>query len=51
MWMKGLLKLAPNLIVLELALIRCPPDLPILRNLRHLDLDVADTHRSPTVLT
>ena len=50
MWMKGLLKLAPNLIVLELMLVRCPPDLPIMGNLRHLDLHVADMRRSPTLL-
>ena len=50
MWMKGLLKLAPNLLALELRCLWCPPDLPIMSNLRHLSLDVARISRSPTLL-
>ena len=51
MWMKGLLKLAPNLLVLELRLLMCPPDLPIMGNLCHLNLDVAQIRGSPTLLS
>ena len=50
MWMNGLLELAPKLIVLELRLIRCPPDLSMMGNLRHLDFNVADISRSPALL-
>lgn len=45
-----MLCMAPNLVVLELRLVTCPLEVPTFRNLRHLDLAVADTDRSPLLL-
>ncbi|CAL5230053.1 g13502 [Coccomyxa viridis] len=45
-WMKGLLRLASNLVVLELRLVMCPLGLPVMGNLRHLDIDVAQASSS-----
>ena len=43
-WLKGLVKLAPNLVTLQLQLPRSP-DLPAMPHLRHLILHLDDTSR------
>lgn len=43
-WLRALLKLAPNLVALQLQLPRSP-DLPAMAHLRHLILRMSDTYR------
>ena len=45
MWLKGLLKLAPNLAFLQLQLRKSLRDLPVMTNLRHLILRLEDPRR------
>ena len=47
-WLKGLLKLAPKLVALQLRLPRSP-DLPALPHLRHLILSLDDACRSADI--